>query len=210
MDQKTLADFMTKFPCAVLPDDEGQTAISCVVRLAFVHVAEKHRPKDSNNEPTYNLVGLLPAGADTSALKQIALTAWNKSPYAKTRGNPKFLPVKPQAANAEKYEGFGMGELYFDAKTKNAVKVFDAQMKDLPVDAIYSGCWARVKVRAYAYDKAGNWGVGFGLQAVQKIADDEKFAGGGNASDGFEAIGAPAGSGPAKMPAQSNGASALW
>lgn len=209
MDQKTLSDLMTKYPCAVLSDEEGQTAISCVVRLAFVHVAEKHRPKDSTAEPTYNLCALLPAGADTSALKQIAMAAWNKSPSAKTRGAPKFLPVKPQAANAEKYEGFGMGELYFDAKTKNPVKIFDAQMKDLPVDAIYSGCWARVKVRAYAYDKAGNWGVGFGLQAIQKIADDEKFAGGGNASDGFEAVNAPAGNGAAKMP-QSNGASALW
>lgn len=210
MDQKTLEDLVRKYPCSVQTDDEGQTAITCVVRLAFVHVAEKHRPKDSTNEPTYNLVGLIPAGVDTSALKQIVMAAWEKSAFAKTRGKPKFVPVKSQAERADKYEGFGMGEIYFDAKTKNTVPCFDAQMNPLPVDQIYSGCWARVKVRSYAYDKAGNWGVGFGLQAVQKIADDDKFAGGGNATDGFEPVNAPKGNGPAAMPAQTNGAAALW
>lgn len=209
MDPKTLETLLRQYPCTVLPQDtEGLTAITCVVRLQFVHVEKAHKPKDSNNEPYYSVAGMIPAGADTTALQTIAAKAWNDSPFSKSRGAPKFVPVKKQAALADKYDGFGMGEIYFDCKTKNAVSVYGPDMKPLPVDQLYAGCWARVKVRAYAYDKAGNWGVGFGLQSIQKIADDTKFAGGGDAADGFEAVNAPAGSGPAKMPA-SNGA-VLW
>jgi hypothetical protein len=42
-------------------------------------------------------------------------------------------------------------------------------------DRFYAGCMARVAFNAYAYDKAGNRGVAFGLESVQKVDDGEPF-----------------------------------
>lgn len=69
-------------------------------------------------------------------------------------------------------------------------------------EEFYAGCYAKASVTAFAYDKAGNRGVAFGLQHVQKTKDGEPFSGRGNPEDDFEAIaseeteGSPAGSAP--------------
>lgn len=43
---------------------------------------------------------------------------------------------------------------------------------------VYSGCYARVSLNAYAYDhKTGGKGVGFGLRHVQKVSDGEPLGG---------------------------------
>ena len=54
---------------------------------------------------------------------------------------------------------------------------------------IYPGCWARSQVSVYAYDMAGNKGVGLGMGPVQKTADGERIAGGAApASSVFTAV----------------------
>jgi hypothetical protein len=49
-------------------------------------------------------------------------------------------------------------------------------------------------VTAYAYDKAGNRGVAFGLQNIQKLKDGEAFDGRSKPEDDFQPVAAPAGS----------------
>jgi hypothetical protein len=58
----------------------------------------------------------------------------------------------------------------------------------ISTDDFYSGCYARATITAYGYDKAGNKGVAFGLQNVQKLADGERFSGRTAAEDDFEAV----------------------
>lgn len=214
MDQKTLEDLVRKHPCFVLSEDaEGRTAITCPVQLQFVWLENMRVNKDDpNSKPRYTLAGIIPAFADTSPLDQIAQKAWVEGPHSAKRGKPKSKPLKPQSQNAEKYEGFGENGFYFDAATIHAVEIFDANMQKMPADLVKPGNWARVKVRAYSFDKNGNWGVSFGLQSLQIIDQSEAFAvsSAGRAADGFEAVNAPKGSGPAQMPAQNNGASATW
>lgn len=54
---------------------------------------------------------------------------------------------------------------------------------------VFSGCWMRAQVRAFAYENAGNRGVSFGLQNVQKLRDDEPLgAGRVPASKAFDAV----------------------
>jgi len=207
MDQKTLEDFVKMYPCAVLSSDtEGQTAITCPVRLQFVWL-EKPRPnKDNPNaKPMFQLAGIVPAFADITPLKQIMRKAWDNR-TCKNRDEPKHFPLKLQSKLNGEYDGFGTDGVYFDCKTINAVECFDVEMKRIPVDQIKSGYWARIKIRAKDYDKNGNWGVLFGLQSLQLVASDTVFSSQGDASDGFGAVTAPAGTGPAKMPSQSNGA----
>lgn len=211
MDQKTLEDLVRKYPCALLPGDAaGITAITCPVRLQFVWL--ENARTDQNNpgkKPSYQCSGIIPAFADITPLTQIAMNCWQASKESKVRGTAKHKPLKEQKNNAGKYDGFGEQGFYFDAKTTNPVDVFGPDMVKIPVDRIKGGYWARLKLRAYSYDKNGNWGVGFGLQAVQLIAEDEVFSSAGPSSDGFEAVSAPAGNAPAAMP-QSNGVSAVW
>lgn len=212
MDQKTLEDLVKKYPCAVLSQDaEGVTAITCPVRLQFVWLEKPRENKDNPNaKPMYQLSGIVPAFADITALKQIARKAWEIRD-CKGRDTPKHIPLKEQSKLHGEYDGFGPEGVYFDAKTINVVECFDANMKKIPVDMIKAGYWARIKIRAKAYDKNGNWGVLFGLQGLQLIAEDKVFSSQGNASDGFEAINAPAGTAPAAMPnGSANGASSLW
>lgn len=219
MDQKTLEDLVRKYPSAVLSTDEkGYTVISTVVQLQFVHV---ETPWAGKNPPPgapayYQLSGILPPNADVTPFNQAAMKCWQDSPFSKARTGAKHKPLKDQSELNGKYEGFGASGYYFDAKTKNPVDIFgtetgpDGKLIRVPVDQVRAGNYARIKVRAYAYDKNGNWGVGFGLQSIQLIDTSVTFATGGSRDDGFEAINAPKGAGPAQMPAQNNGASAIW
>jgi len=67
----------------------------------------------------------------------------------------------------------------------------DAQVNDIIDESeVYSGAWFRVQTRAFAYDKAGNKGVAFDLQNVQKLKDDDAIGGGRTpANKAFEPVG---------------------
>ena len=61
----------------------------------------------------------------------------------------------------------------------------------LDADEIYSGCYGRVGLRAFAWvDEDGGNGVSFGLETVQKTRDGERLSGGpvGKPEDDFEPI----------------------
>lgn len=203
MDANTLSDLQRRYPSAVHGED-GLTVITTVARLSFVNFEKPHTPKGSSKEPRYSCAVILPADADLTILTNAQRTAWANSRIV---GTPKHVALKPQASMG-KYEGFADKGAFFNCETKNPVTVIGADGKtdNSPEAAkrFYSGCWARVKVFAQAYDQAGNQGVKFWLQAVQFIADDKKL--GGDASGGFgEASGAGvskgSASGPAKAPA---------
>ena len=53
---------------------------------------------------------------------------------------------------------------------------------------IYSGCYGKVSLRAFAYDQKGNKGVSFGLQNVQKVRDGESLGGRVNPQDEFKPV----------------------
>ena len=53
---------------------------------------------------------------------------------------------------------------------------------------VYSGCKVRATLSVFAYEKAGNRGVSFGLNNVQKLDDGERLDGRLKAEDDFGAI----------------------
>lgn len=55
-------------------------------------------------------------------------------------------------------------------------------------DEFYGGCYARAQLNAYAYDKAGNCGISFGLMHVQKVRDGEPFGTRTRAEDAFAPV----------------------
>jgi len=56
----------------------------------------------------------------------------------------------------------------------------------LEAEDFYSGCYARATVNSFAYDTAGNKGVSFGLNNIQKLADGERLDNRTAAEDDFD------------------------
>ena len=71
------------------------------------------------------------------------------------------------------------GNWYLSVASTRKPPVFDRlKIQITDEEEVYSGCYARVVLNAYAYDQKGNKGVTFGLQAVQKLGEGERFGGG--------------------------------
>ena len=100
-------------------------------------------------------------------------------------------------ADVAGYEGM----IFATAKSKTKPGLVDQNVQPIIEEGVfYAGCWARATIVAYAYDKAGNRGVAFSLQNVQKLRDDEAFSGRMNPEDEFapvEGAKAPAATGNA-------------
>lgn len=73
--------------------------------------------------------------------------------------------------------------------TRRPPGVVNAKMERLTDDEhAYSGCKFKVEVRLFPFDKAGNAGIGVGLNNVQVVAEGERLDGRRNAEDVFEAV----------------------
>jgi hypothetical protein len=207
--QKMLEHFNKKYPVSLLDEN---TAMAVGV-LQFCKL-DKGRKTEAGKD-RYDCAVILHPQANIDPLKEVAKRAWQASPISAKRKTPKQKGLKLQSEMLEaEWPGFGPDGCFFNAMTMRLPECFDINMNKAPADKFYDGCIVRIKVRAYAFDKEdkGNWGVGFSLEGIQFLADGEPLRSNmnsGNASDGFEAA-APAGSGPAKMPNGSAGASADW
>jgi hypothetical protein len=105
---------------------------------------------------------------------------------------PKKLNSPFRNGDDKEYQGFA-GNIFVaaTASEENKPGIVDAMTPPREItDAsqCYSGAWYRCVINAFAYDKAGNIGVAFGLNHVQKVADDEAFSGRGSATSAFDGI----------------------
>lgn len=158
-----------------------------------------------NQDKKFRLGALFPEGTDLTELKQMAHNAaivkWGAD---KIPSNMK----SPFRDGAEKpdLEGYEPGVTFINMTSKMRPGVVDQNVQPILEESdFYGGCWAMATVTAYAYDTMGNKGVAFGLQNVQKVADDTPFSGRTSAEDDFQPIEAGAGdSGAAPAPAGPN------
>ena len=60
------------------------------------------------------------------------------------------------------------------------------KMPVLDASEVYSGCFVRVALGAFAYNNSGNKGISFGLNHVQKLRDGEPLGGITRAEDEFD------------------------
>ena len=162
-------------------------------RAAFVGLFRATAPKENpNGAKKYSIRAVLMPDADIGALKAAAKAAatekWGNNPPKTMRSpfrlneeldNP--IPGVPDDAIV----------MTFSANEDRRPGLVDANLNDIIDDSeVYSGAWFRAQVRPYAYDQAGNKGVAFGLENVQKTRDDEPLGKGRiPASKAFEAFG---------------------
>ncbi|USN14447.1 nucleic acid-binding protein [Janthinobacterium phage vB_JliS-Donnerlittchen] len=167
-------------------------------RASFVWAFKPQPPMEgSTGDPKYGTTMLFDAAARKTpqyeALKKLALAAAKEKFGDKLKPDGKgwFVGLRnPLRDGAEKSELDGYeGCTFASATSKMQPGIVDAQLQRIiSEDDFYSGCYARATVTAYGYDKAGNKGVAFGLQNLQKLAEGERFSGRTAAEDDFDSV----------------------
>lgn len=89
----------------------------------------------------------------------------------------------------EQYTGYGKGVIFASASSLTKPGLVDAQLnKIIDPEQFYAGCYARATVNFYAWSYLGNFGVGIGLQNIQKVKDGEPIGGRTLAENDFESL----------------------
>ena len=149
-------------------------------RLCFPNLFKPTSFEGSTHE-TYNCVMVFPKDADLSKLKELAKAAFQKA-----------FPNGAKGARSPFRDGNEKVEVWVEAfrdttfirVSSNFKPPVADRKKHLIADEeqVYSGCYARAVVHAFAYDVKGNRGISFGLDAVQILRDGERLGGGGLAA----------------------------
>lgn len=188
----SLAEWLVEqYPCKELTNEHGEPIerwISCPARLAFPSLDKPTKMEGTAGEPKYQATLLFPLNADISVLRAAA----NAAAKGKWGDNAKKGALRnPFRLQGEKIlAGFVDGAYYINASSKFKPVIIgeDKQPIDATDPRVYPGVWVRAKLTCYAYDQAGNKGVAFGLVSLQRLADDEKLAGGEDPETGLDDV----------------------
>ncbi len=156
-------------------------------RVSFPNVFE---PKSFENGPLkYSITMLFDKDTDLTALKKAAhnakLEAWGpKEKWPKNLRSP--FRDGNEKENLQGYQDC----IFVSASSKQRPGVIDKNKEPITAEdeTFYAGCYARATLIAFAYDTAGNKGVSFALQNIQKLADGEQFSGKKSAADDFDVV----------------------
>jgi hypothetical protein len=171
-------------------------------RLSFPDLFVARPPMEgSPGEPKFGCTLLFPKeGCDLAPLKALVKEAiaakWGATP-------PKGLKLPFRDGDEKDLDGYA-GMIYIRATGKTKPGVVDSSVQPiLDPEEIYAGCYVRASLNAYAYEKAGNRGVSFGLNNIQKTREGERFGGAkAKPEDDFQAV-ATSGKAPARNAAES-------
>lgn len=148
-----------------------------------------------NNELEYSVTALFKKGENLEALKAASLKAVVDRWGADKTKWPKGLKSPFRDQGERTGDGYVPGAVFitFKAKAKYKPGVVDENLQPIiDSSAIYSGCYGRAEVSAFAYPKAGvagvSPGVAFGLRNFQKTRDGESLSGRNKPEDVFEPI----------------------
>lgn len=155
-------------------------------RVSFPNVF-KAKAAFEGQEAVYSVQMLFPKSTDLKELKKLCAEVATKKWGPKEKW-PKNLRMPFKDGNEKNLDNY-KDMIVIEARSKMQPGLVDQKVQPI-IDAgeFYAGCWARATLTCYAYEKAGNKGVSFGLQNLQKMKDDVAFSGKRNAKDDFEVI----------------------
>lgn len=163
------------------------------VRLSFCHVWQPQTPQNGG-DPKYSVTILIPK-SDVATINAL----YAEMEQAKQAGvSNVWGGTMPPIVKIPLYDGDGVrpsgepfgaecrGHMVVTASSKTQPQVVDLNVQPILNQAeVYSGCYGRVSLNFFAYNQAGNRGVGCGLNCVQKVADGEPLSGGVSAQEAF-------------------------
>lgn len=164
------------------------------VRLSYVHVFEPYS-QDGGDDEKYSTVILIPKSARKTKAKIDAAIeeAAQQGLHSRFDGKmPKNLATTlydgDEDADLEKNPEYE-GHWYMSISSKTRPGIVDRDVQPiLDSTEVYSGCYARVDMNAFAYNYKGKKGVSFGLNHIQKLADGDYLGGRSRAEDVFDAV----------------------
>ena len=165
--------------------------VTGVVRLSYCHI-DKPFTAFEGQEPKYSVVLLVPKSdketvkklkaAQAVALEQLKAKNDGKLP----KGWKNTIHDGDEEADLDENPEYA-GCIYLQVSSKTKPGLVDRDREPILDDTeVYSGCYARVSINAFAFSASGSKGVSFGLNHIQKWKDGEPFAGRSRAEDDFD------------------------
>ena len=161
------------------------------VRFSYCYVSQPRRNEFTGNDEFSTQVLISKDDADTvnaikAAAKQAIKDKWGDKVPPKVR-NPLRDGDTETKGDGSPLGSEYQGHWFMTVKAKKKPGLIDSNGHELiGPDDIGSGDYGRVSVNAYAYDQAGNRGVGFGLNNVLLLEKGQSLGGGRkSAADDF-------------------------
>jgi hypothetical protein len=159
------------------------------VRLAFHQGLFQKRKYDENAREQYECVLLFPPDYDLEPIKKLIADCAAENHGKDKRGTPIKQPLKP--CHGE-YDGFDEGWHKMRVTNGYPPQVVDQNVQpilDPDGQVIYSGCYVRANLSAYAWtNKKGGRGVSVNVNAVQLLRRGESLTGRKGADELFEPV----------------------
>ena len=160
------------------------------VRLSYAHLFE---PQSINGGDAKYSVSVIIPKSDKDTLKAIKEAVDEAKEVGKTKWNGKIpanLKTPLHNGDDDRPDDEAYANSYFlNANSNNKPGVVDQNVQPiLDATEVYSGCYARVTLNFFAFNAAGNRGIGCGLGNVQKLAEGDPLGGFTRAEDDFEAV----------------------
>ena len=164
------------------------------VRLSYVKVFEATQV-NGQGDFNYSVQLLIDKKSEAAEKLKAAIKAEYEAlaqRYPKLAGKLPKVWNNPLRDGDEEKDGAEYQGCYFiNAKRKEAQGapiVIDGKKQYITdKNEVYSGCYGNVAVSFYPYEFTGKYGVGVGLNGIQKTADGERLDG-GTSLDDFDTI----------------------
>jgi hypothetical protein len=165
------------------------------VRLSYTHVFEPYSQDGDAADAKYSTVLLVPK-SDKATIRKLRAAQEAALEAGKTSRFNGSIPKSWQdtihdgdeEADLERNPEYA-GHLFLSVSSKTKPGVVDQNVQPiLDSTEVYSGCYARVSINAFAFNYKGKKGVSFGLNHLQKIADGDFLGGRSKAEDDFDAL----------------------
>ena len=159
-------------------------------RLSYAHLFEPVA-LDEKAPKKYSCSIIIPK-SDKETIEKIkaAIEAAKEAGRAsKWKGKiPANLKLPLRDGDEERPDDEAYADSYFvNASSATRPGIIDlAKNKIDDPEDLYSGCWCRFSLNFFAFDTAGNRGIGCGLNNVQKVADGDFLGGRSKAEDDFD------------------------
>lgn len=173
------------------PKKDPCLVVTAKVRLSYAHIWTPQAAQEGG-EPKYSLSIIIPK-SDKATIKAIEEATKAAAELGKAKLGGKIpatlkVPLRDGDAEREDDEAY-LNSLFLNASSKSKPQIVDADVNPiLDQDQVYSGCYARVSLRFYAYNSNGSKGVAAGLGNIQKLADGEPLGGKRSAEADFGAF----------------------
>lgn len=154
-----------------------ETTVRIPCRFSYVHVWEPWAGNAPGSIPAYQVQCLVDPKylpIIKKAVAKAALAKWRETDIPKMHLRMPWRDGTSERAGDPNYAGL----VFINAKNQNPVPVVDKNSVQITDRAeFYSGCRGIVVLNFFAYDTAGNRGVGTGLSGIMKLSDDERLDG---------------------------------